>query len=311
MNIAVFDYLDGKFTKQFVDYWRFKGHTVTQNHYWGPELCTGMDVLYFDMIDNNLVQASNGMTKSPGQKVIVRGIDIDVYSGYAGGVNWSFVDDLIFIALHIQQMFNNSYPGVCENQHLIPPGVDLDKWTYKDREHGYNIGWVGNKWITKNIGRAFELIYELKRIDNNYKLHIVSNDNYSPDWWGSYCNYLIDLYEIQDNIVWNDGYVEDLNEWWEDKNYALLTSMKEAFSYVTAEACAKGIKPLVLPFAGVEDIWPVDFRFKSLTDAVSAVLDRAESPYIPSRYRSYIEERYSEERFVNDMDNLLPYNNVA
>lgn len=300
MKIALFDPYTPKFTEDMVKWWRDHGHEVRVDRYYDPELVLWADVIWFDTADNNLTSAMSPGdailgTKFyenqeipwdmhemdlTGKKVIVRPIDIEIWQGHhANALKWDIVDDCIFIAPHIRDiMMADSRPQESKmNIHVIPCGVDLERWTYADRKPGKKIGIVAERWVSKGVDYAIQLALALP----DYQFHWLGKNN---DYHWEH-EYLLDKVEkVCPNLILEEDFVEDLDSWWEDKNYVLSCSHKEAFGYNYAEAMAKGIKPVIHKFFGCEELWD-KYTWDSLDEAIALITEPA---YSSEDYRQYL-----------------------
>jgi hypothetical protein len=301
MKIALFDSYAGKFTNDMVRWWTEHGYEVIRDAHYDPEKVQWADIVWFDTCDNNLLAATNPGdallaapdTKQPwrlqdidmsGKKVIVRPIDIEVWQGHHAHDNmWQYVDDVIFLAPHIQEMFMaDSRPQQGHfKQHFIPCGVDLDRWTFKEREPGNKVGIVAERWVSKGVDLALQLAMALP----DYEFHWLGKNN-DYVWQESYLQDKVK--KVCPNFYLEEEYVEDLNGWWEDKNYVLSCSYKETYGYSIAEAMAKGIKPIIHNFYGAESIWP-GLTWNALEEAVSRLTNDV---YNSSEYRQYLIEHH-------------------
>lgn len=304
MKIALFDPYNGKFTNDMVEWWQLHGYEVKREPYYNPELVMWGDVVWFDTCDNNLLSATNPdqalkdewkYTNRPGawdmhemdlskKKIIVRPIDIEVWQGHHAYDNmWDVVDDVIFLAPHIQSMMmSDSRPQQGTfRQHVIPCGVNLDRWTFKDRTDGFKIGVVSELWESKQPDLVLQIALKLKQIDKRYSIEWIGKQQMYH--WGK--AYFDDFIEHNDlKIKYSSEYVEDLDQWWENKNYVLHCSAKETYSYAVAEAMAKGIKPILHRYYGAESTWP-GITWSSLDDAVDMI---TEGRYDSASYRQYL-----------------------
>lgn len=303
-KIALFDPYHGKFTTDMITWWENHGHEVKMETYYNPELVMWADVVWFDTCDNNILSATNPdqalkdewkYSNRPGawdmhemdlsnKKVIVRPIDIEVWQGHHAYENmWNVVNDVIFLAPHIQKiMMADSRPQAGTfRQHVIPCGVNLDRWTFKDRSDGFKIGVVAERWVSKGIDYAIQIAYKLKSIDSRYKIYWLGVNN-DYHWEHEYLKDSIRRYKLP--IILQEEFVDDLDAWWEDKNYCLSASHKEAYGYSVAEAMAKGIKPLIHHFYGAEAIWP-DITWFGVDEAIDMI---TEIEYDSNSYRRYL-----------------------
>ena len=268
----MFDPYNGKFTDDMVIWWTNKGYEVVRETYYNPELVFNSDVVWFFTCDNNLLSATNPdqalkdewkYTNRPGawdmhemdltgKKIIVEPIDIEVWGGSHAHENmWNVVTDCVFIAPHIRDiMMSDSRPQASDMKiHVVPEGVDLNRWTFKEREPGKKIAIVSEKWIIKGMQNILQIAYELPR---DYEFHWVGIWSNDYPYFRDYAEDFIKRHNL--NFTFTD-YVEDLDSWLDDKNYLLAAGMKEAFTFAVAEAMAKGIKPIPHAFYGSQELW--------------------------------------------------------
>lgn len=284
MKIALFDPYGGKFTIDMQEWWKSHGHEVIFDRYYDPEKVDWADVVWFDTCDNNLLSATNPSQalrdewlvdrrkETPwdlheydltDKKVIVRPIDIEVWQGHHAYENmWDVVDDVIFLAPHIQDIFNADSRTQNRNfkQHVIPCGVDLNRWTLKKSSKQTNkVGIVAERWVSKGIDYAIQLAM----MHPNLEFHWLGKNN---DYHWEH-EYLKDMVKRKcPNLILEEEFVDDLNSWWEDKDFVLSCSHKETFGYNIAEAMAKGVMPVIHHFFGAENIWPDYLLWDSLEE---------------------------------------------
>jgi len=305
MKILIFDSWKGKFSLPIKEHWESLGHEVLFHPTWDklPEA----DLVYFYQADNGLVEFTTqealwGAVKCP---VYAGCIDIEVWAGQATAVQWSKVTGVTFIAEHIANMVLpkiNPPPKVA----LIKPGINLDKFTLKKPEpHGPPIKLayvVGDKriWDVKRFDICLMLLRDL--LDTTgYEWQLYVRGTYSThEQYNDYCEHLLDNLGLRENVIWTER-VEDMNEWLEDKDFFLLPSTKEAFSYATAEAMAKGIKPIIGNWRSADINWK-PFYCKTIGQMFSRIL---ESNYDPQAYRKFIEENYNEKRYLDELSKFL------
>lgn len=319
-KLAIFDPYTPKFTFDMVEWWRANGYEVKVDRYYDPELVAWADIIWFDTCDNNLKSATNPSEaliadwqkegKSvpwaiqeqdlTGKKVIVRPIDIEVWQGHHAGSDWTPVTDCVFIANHIRDlMMADDRPKASEMKiHLIPCAVNLDRYTFKTREPGFKIGIVSEVWESKGVDYVLQIALRLKEIDSRYEIH----------WLGKFQDYHWDQTYMHDFIGRNElpiqfyDWVESVDDFLEDKNYLLHASKKEAFSYATAEAMAKGIKPVLHHFYGADDLWP-GITWSSIDEAVGMLTDNR---YDSESYRQYlIDHNYTLEAMMAAIEEVI------
>lgn len=322
MKIAIFDSYAGKFTSEMQLWWERHNNEVRRETHYNPELVDWADVVYFFTCDNNLLSATNpsqalkdewAYENRPGKwdihemdlsnkKIIVHPVDIEVWQGHFAYENmWDIVDDVIFPAPHIQEiMMADSRPQLGHfKQHIIPFGVNLDKWTFKEREKGFNIGIVAERWVSKGVDYVIQIALRLKDIDSRYKIYWLGKNN---DYHWEH-QYLLDFIKRRElPIILQEDFIEDLDAWWEDKDFVLHCSHKETYTYAVAEAMAKGIKPIFHRYYGADKTWP-GITWDSIDEAVNLI---TEDKYDSSLYRQYlIDHRLDLESMMGEIDKLI------
>lgn len=318
MKIAIMDPYLGKFTTGMMKHWQAQGHDVRMERYYHPQNAEWADVVWFETCDNNLVSGTN-----PGsaimddeanyqpwdlhdmdlsnKHIIVRPIDIEVWQGHAQSALWDVVDDVIFIAPHIREVANeHELPGRRENMrvHTIPHSVNLDDWTYKERGHGFEIAVVSERWISKGTSEILQIALRLKEIDSRYKITWLGQRS-DYQWEHAYRDEFVEHHDLNIEFV---NIVDSVDEFLEDKNYLLHASHKEGFSAATAEAMAKGIKPVLHRFYGADDLWP-GMTWDSIDQAVEMI---TKGTYNSAAYRQYlIDHRYNLPLMMEDIDKII------
>lgn len=322
MKIVVFDPYAGKFTDNMIEWWNSHGYEAQRQTYYNPELVDWADVVYFFTCDNNLLSATNptqalkdewAFENRPGswdlhemdltkKKIIVHPVDIEVWQGHFAYDNmWDVVDEVIFPAPHIQQiMMADSRPQAGKfKQHVIPFGVNLDKWTFRERERGFNIGVVAERWVSKGVDYVLQISLKLKEIDGRYTIYWLGKNN-DYHWEAEYLKDFISHNNAP--IQLQEEFVEDLNQWWEDKNYVLHGSHKETYTYAVAEAMARGVKPVLHRYYGADDTWP-GMTWTSIDEAVKLITEDA---YDSSSYRQYLTDHHLDlESMMGAIDKVI------
>ena len=304
MKITVIDSWNYKFSQRMIDWWENDGHDVTKSTSWGPHLVEGSDVTYYPEVENNLKVASHKSEKPPGTTIIAEAVDIDIYAGHLGAVDWSYVDHLVFMSKHMQEFAARKYKGKIADmpQTLIPGGMNLGEWTLRDRPLGYNVAWIGRLWIPKSVFEALQIFNELihQQPDKPWKLFLLHDNKWHPQWYQMHTEaYLEANPMLQARIEWVRR-VPDVNVWLEDMDYLLQTSHKESYAYVVAECASKGIRPIIQMTNGVLDIWPEEWVFHTHRQAVEMF-----KPYDPLAIRQVIADRYPLSSRMEAFDKII------
>ncbi len=274
-NFLLVDRL-GSFSGEIAQHFANQNWTVIRQSSCDPRWKGWSDIAWFEWCDENLIEWSRQPWNCP---VICRLHSYEAFNDLPLGVNWAHVDHLLFVADHIQKLFCDKFPQIAKQVEMsvIPNGVKTEGLTYRQRQPGKRIGYLGYL----NHKKGIEILVQAIRAYPEYEFHIAGQ--FQDPHLAYYFEYAIaDLHN-----VWWHGWIEPekKDEWLEGVDYLISPSIVESFGYSIAEAMAKGIKPLIHDRPGA--IWPETWR--SVAD-IQRLLD---SPYVSEQYRSCIEEKYS------------------
>ena len=311
MNIAMADNNFGRFSNQIRYHWERKGHEVRFEGGASEVLFEWADLYYVEWFDHNIHYLYGWHKEHPEVKkprIVVRGIDWDIWVGMARDPEIGmWVDDVIAITPHIRDKIIAENPSYTPDKvHLIRCGVDTEKFDWKKPVNGTKIAMPINEvdWVMKNGLEGIKIFSMIcKKDPRPWELHIR----------GKFCQYeylrvayndFIEKAGIQDKVFFYEAPVPDMNEFFADKDYVLVPSLKEAFSYVTAEAVSKGIKPIIHNWYHAEDTWPKEWLYLNPDEAVDMVLS-GYSEEDSQKYRQYILDHYNQERMFKEYDELF------
>lgn len=234
-------------------------------------------ILWFDFCDQNLITASKENAEFlKTKKVIARLHAVEYYMGFHHAIDWLCVSDLIFVSSHMQRMCNAD-GALMVKQHVIHNGIDLDKFTFKERQNGLTLGYAGNIVPAKGILTMFHYFRELRHY-GDYKLKMAGLNRFSARDLEFYKHYTKDL------PIEETGETGDINHWLEGVDYLWQPSHAESFSLIIGEAMAKGIKPLINNFYGADELWPTQNIYRDFTEFNLIVKDKYDS----TRYRNFV-----------------------
>jgi len=299
MKIAIIDECNGKFTNDIREHWE-KSHEVRFDKYFDPKLVLWADTTFFDWAGNNSQRASDPndsfwkeIPQPKDRNIILRIHDIDAWVAQHKGVKLEWINHLVFVAKHIQaKVLSEIELPKTTRVHLIKHGINPNKFIFRERPLDKKIALIGNINEAKNLPLALQVI----AANPGYSLHIVGNG--LGGWQKAY---VLDFIARNDLDVYLTEHVDDVGEFLEDKDFLLLTSIKEAFSFVVGEAMSKGIKPLIHHFYGAEDIWPE----KYLWNKVSEVKAMLEGQYSSHEYRDFIDANYSLKKMLDEYNKII------
>lgn len=245
------------------------------------------DIVWFEWADMVAVVG----TRYPGikgKKVIVRLHSFEAFESYPKMINWSVVDRLIFVSPHIREILKLRSLNIEEmvKTEVIYNGLDTKRYPFKERNHGFNIGWVAIIDHKKNPPLMLQIIKELVDIDPRYKLHVAGN--FRDMRYAIYLNYMIREMRLQDNVFFYD-WVKDINRFWDDKEYLLSTSIHEGHPYNIMEGMARGIKPVIHNFFGAKGLYEEEWLYNTCKEAVEMIRDHNYDSY---KYRIHVEANW-------------------
>lgn len=245
------------------------------------------DICWFEWCDELVIYGSK-LSIINEKKIICRLHSYEAFTDNISKVKWNVVDKIIFVSESIRKHVISSINVIEErNTIVIPNGIDLNKWTYRDNEDGFNIAYVG--YINYKKGpmlllHAFKAIYDA---DNRYKLFVAGK--FQDDRDLLYFEQMIKELGLENNFFF-EGWQDNLDSWLENKNYIICTSILESQNLSVMQAMAKGIKPLVHNFVGAKEIYDEKYVWNSINDLVDSIKNHQ---YSPNEYREYISDFYS------------------
>jgi len=301
MRIAFQDNYQGKFTDVLMKHWQELGHTVLFEPGFNPNLVETCDRVFFEAADSNISLATQQRPHKKG-KVILRIIDIDALVSGPAHIRPNYVDDIIYIAPHIQRYCQKFENLRTSKEHLIRMGVDTERYSFRDKPRGKKIAFIATRLtFEKGFDKALMIFTELYKQDKEWELHVVGRMFENTAWQLHIDNALKPINDgvhLHGNLPYTENAI---NDFLEDKDYLLLCSMKEAFSFATAEAMSKGLKPIVYAFNGSDEIWPEWMLYKTETEA----LQMFSGDYEPAKYRAFIEQTYPLKKYLDEMDKVV------
>jgi len=267
------------------------------------------DICWFEWCDELVVYGSRSPLAMQ-KKIICRLHSYEAFSGYTREVEWANADKVIFVAEHIRQYV------LSENEDLdiartivIPNGIDTDKFTFRKRDKGFKIAYVG--YINYKKGPML-LLHTFKAIhdrDSRYKLYIAGK--YQDPRYELYFNQMTEEMGLKGDVIF-DGWQDDINKWLEDKNFILCTSVLESQNLSVMQAMSKGIRPVVHNFVGARSIYPDRYVWNTIDEAVKMVVSDG---YDSEEYHNFVRDNYSLHRQLRNIrsaiDELLSYKKIV
>jgi glycosyltransferase involved in cell wall biosynthesis/2-polyprenyl-3-methyl-5-hydroxy-6-metoxy-1,4-benzoquinol methylase len=256
------------------------------------------DICWFEWCDGLIIYGSK-LAIAKEKKIICRLHSYEAFANYPSQVNWNNVDKLVFVAEHIQKLVLEKFKISHEITIIVPNGVNDEEWTFKQRTPGFKIAYVG--YINHKKGPML-LLQTMKAIydqDNRYTFYIAGQ--FQEPRYFLYFQQMIKEFGLENNYFF-EGWQEDLDSWLEDKNYILCSSLLESQNMSVMQAMAKGIKPIIHNFVGAEKIYPREYLWNTIDEAIKMVTDKS---YNSMEYKKIIAMNYSLEKQLNTIDVMI------
>ena len=264
-----------------------RGHEVQVDMYYDIEKANWCDVIFGEYIQGGIIHALKD--ESMKKPIVARGVDIDIYFGHFLGVDLNRCKSVLFINDYMKDLVLLKCKGAGKEVkvpvEVVHLGVDLDKFTYRERKAGgKQIGWLSKIWSGKGIELLCQLIYKLVQQNKEFKFDIVGK--IAEPWVGKYMEEFIKRNNLDSNVNRIESVV-DVNDWMEKQDYMLSTSMKECMSLPMIEAMAKGIKPIIHHWWDAAQLYPKELVWEGIDDAIKLIL---EDSYDSNAYREHAKQ---------------------
>jgi len=223
----------------------------------------------------------------PDAKQIVFMRRYEFFEGHWLNYQWDRVSHLIFCNDWIKEQTEQIAKdrGIkLPPTHLIYNAVDLDKWTFKERGPGNKIGMACHVHPKKNLPLALQILAALPR---EYELHIAGA--IQDDATAYYIQHVGKALGLKVKL---HGHIphSQMDQWWEDKNYCLSTSISEGNPNNVIEAMAKGIQPIVHNWPDAAPQFKGEGVFDKVSKAATYIIN---VHYDSSLYRKIVEDHFS------------------
>ncbi|MET8146992.1 glycosyltransferase family 1 protein [Actinoplanes sp. NPDC049668] len=227
-------------------------------------------------VDWCLGHAAMLTTVDPGStRIIVRLHSYEAFTVFPHLIDMSRVDDLVFVSEPLREFTLDVAPRLREpgapRTPVITNAVKLDRYRRpKADEARFNLGLVGLSAIAKDPLWAFEVLRELRRRDDRYKLVLIGKEiDGSPNATAAayHRRFAAELEKLEgQGAVRRVGQTDDVPAALTDVGVILSTSVRESFHLGLIEGAASGAVPVVRdwPFfaggkASARSIFPSDW----------------------------------------------------
>ncbi|MFD1272607.1 glycosyltransferase [Streptomyces kaempferi] len=187
-------------------------------------------------------------------RVIVRLHSFEAFSYWPHIMDFSRVDDLVFVGAHVRDLTTAAVPRLLAEDaprlSVIPNAMEL--FSYRRPKHPdarFTLGLVGIGQIAKDPRWAVEVLRLLRRHDDRYRLLLVGGDlntESSPAVRLYHDRLERDLAKLEPSgAVRRVGQTDDVPGVLEEIGTILSTSVRESFHCALVEGAASGAVPVV------------------------------------------------------------------
>lgn len=263
-----------------LDFWG--GHTQ-HNEATSKRLVDQADTIFCEwMLGNAIWYAKN---KRKGQKLVGRLHAQELRSALFDKVPFEQFETVIFVGPHMLRQAKVRNPVFKKNGVVIYNGVDVEALQSVPRKptNGKVLGFVGIVPQSKRLDLALDILRELRREDSGYILRIkgkrpedfpwMANRPEEMAWYDTQYRRLEQDPLLQGAVIF-DPHGNDMPEWYAGVDYVLSTSDFESFHFTVADGAAAGCMPVVLPWEGADELYPVDWVFEDVFSAVKSIYSR-------------------------------------
>jgi glycosyltransferase involved in cell wall biosynthesis len=216
-------------------------------------------------------------------RVVVRLHSYEAFTCFPHLVDWSRVDDVVFVGRHLQQLVSRIVPDLPARQHVLPVLMDLARMKRdKGPEARTTLAVLGWSAPAKDAIWAIEVLAELLREDPSYRLLLVGAGAgaSAPTTVATYVAGVQERAARQDVAANVDfvAHTDDVPSLLERVGTILSSSVRESFHAAVAEGAASGAVPVVrdwpmfVPYGGAGAVYPQDWIVHVPSDAARRIL---------------------------------------
>jgi glycosyltransferase involved in cell wall biosynthesis/spore maturation protein CgeB len=283
---------DLKFARDFISHLEAQGHRILvdqwRDHNQHDEdrsvaLLEEAEVIFCEWGLGNAVWYSQRVTSA--QRLVVRVHSQELRRDYLAKIAHHNVDEFIFVGELVRQAAIESHGIPEEKTRVIPNAVDTERLSLpKTEDAKFNIGLVGIVPRTKRLDLALDVIEEVRRHDDRYRLFIKGKQPHDYPWLMKIDSEL-EYYEEQNRrieeinqretgAVTFDPFGRDMEDWYRKIGSVLSVSDFESFHLTLADGAATGALPFSLLWPGSDLIYPIDWLYSSTSKLAEALVTR-------------------------------------
>ncbi|MEV0717602.1 glycosyltransferase family 1 protein [Asanoa sp. NPDC050611] len=222
-------------------------------------------------------------------RMIIRLHSFEAFNLWPHLVDWTRVDDLVFVSEHLRDLGVAVLPKIAEEGGprlwVLDNAMDLQRFPKpKPAEARFNVGLVGVGSVAKDSRWAIEVLRHLRAADERYHLLLIGSDlnnrtSAAAKEYGALLKK--DLAELEPSgAVQRRGQTDDVPGALTEVGVILSSSVRESFHCGLVEGAASGAVPVVRdwPFFagkphGARTLFPADWVVATPEEAAKRILD--------------------------------------
>lgn len=261
-----------------------------------------VDVAFFEWA---VGPAAFGSQKSAEVPTVVRLHRYEAYTDWPRQIAWKHVNDLLFVSDGVRRSFDELHPGLLGEKtrvHVVPNAIDVPAYPFdaaKPRTH--DVAFVGRLHLVKNPMLLVQLAAALTKRDPRYVLHVAGGTQHVEVF--RYLRYQAEQMGLADKIkLYGHLGPAELRALLAQCSYLVTTSVIEGHPVGVMEGMAMGLKPVIHDFYGARDLFPRDYLWNTVEEAVRLITRGAPAP---AEYRAFVEAHYALDAQVARIASIL------
>lgn len=300
---------DLKFIKPFYPYFTKAGFRILLDFWDGhnkhneaasKRLIQQADTIFCEWMLGNAIWY--GKHKKPEQRLVGRLHLQEIDHALFPKTPYEVFSKVIFVGPHILRRGIEKNSVLKENGVVIYNGVDVGSLQAvpRTKTNGKVLGFVGMVPQRKRVDLALDILRELRRDDKEYALRIKGKRPEEFPWMENRpeeLTWYMKQYQriLNDPLlmgaVFFDSHGNDMPEWYAGIDFVLSTSDFESFHFSIADGAIAGAIPVVLPWEGADEIYPLNWIGRD----VDGMVDMVKNPHTKdvSQCSNIIVEKFS------------------
>ena len=253
-------------------------------------------------------------------RVVVRLHSYEAFTQWPHLMDFSRVDDVVFVSEHLRDLAAAAIPAMSEpgapRLHVLPLAMELGRFRRpKPGSSRFTIGLVGASKVVKDPRWAIDVLRELRRHDERYRLQLIrgklQHDKSAATQ--EYADRLeLDVQELGAGVEVL-GHTDDVPTALEQVGVVLSSSTRESFHIGLVEGAASGAVPVVRnwPYfpGAARSLFPPEWVVDSPQEAAQRILEAAGSEekwqQVGSEASEHVTERWDWSRVRSRYEELL------